>query len=211
MWKITPYWWFRRDLPDGKPLEIADYALARHVMKNGNIVEDTDTKYVEDPDPKNAIKHHEVTDWLYSALTILDSKASALMRLNGVMVAAAAFLLKPDFTNHGHWYIRMAVPLSALLSTLSISFCLLVVCVDWPFMGLVERSGHGTTDPHDTSQPVVYDFRRELYHLQNCWNFRQFWFRCAWFISMIAAIFFFVAMTSFSYDIVMKGCVNATS
>ena len=31
--------------------------------------------------------------WLYDILTMLDAKASALMRLNGVLIAAAAFLL----------------------------------------------------------------------------------------------------------------------
>ena len=62
-----------------------------------------------------------VIEWLYSVLTTLDAKASALMRLNGVLIAAAAFLLglfgRPggvDFIDdkrkcHNYCFIRTAI------------------------------------------------------------------------------------------------------
>src|SRR5207247_2344942 len=85
--------------------------------------------------PTDTPKGGEALDWIYQLLNILDTKASALMRLNSVMLAAAAFLLNPVY-NAGRC-VKYAVALSGIGSTLSIAICLLVVSVDWRFLGFV--------------------------------------------------------------------------
>jgi hypothetical protein len=126
----------------------------------------------------------DVVDWIYGVLTILDAKASTLMRLNGVLIAAAAFLL--GLFGRRESILSMArsdamlVILSASLSTVSIFLCLLVVNVSWGFLGRVTKN-HGNR---------TFEFAREIESLDGAMRFRQTVYQAAWLISLIASIGF---------------------
>lgn len=123
--------------------------------------------------------------WLYDVLTTLDAKASALMRLNGVLIAAAAFLLGL-FGRLGNtilattmWDARVIIS-CALFSAASIFACLFVVNVSWSFLGKTNLSG---TDGCDCTT--------ELRDLGDACGLRQVMYRLAWWISFCASIGFF--------------------
>lgn len=127
----------------------------------------------------------EVVEWIYGVLTTLDAKASALMRLNGVLIAAAAFLLGL-FRRQGGSILSttnldaILIILCALLSAVSISFCLFVVNVSWPFLGKVTKNNGS------------FDFANEIESLSKACSFRQCAYRSAWWISLFASIGFLV-------------------
>lgn len=133
-----------------------------------------------DTTAENAVK------WLYEVLTTLDSKASALMRLNGVLIAAAAFLLGlfgrqgGTILATGSWDARLII-LSALLSACSIFACLFVVNVSWPFLGETKIVDDQTLRCED-----------EIKRLGCASTFRQIMYRLAWWISFSASIGFLV-------------------
>ena len=133
-------------------------------------------------------------DWLYSLLNTLDSKASALMRLNGVMVAAMSFLSgpvqpvsplsgQPQAVLH-HTFSALentllaSLVLSSLASIISIGLCLFVVAIDWDFYE------HVKLDP-------TPDFSREVYELQKITLCRQRCYRLAWRFSAVGILVFF--------------------
>lgn len=117
-------------------------------------------------------------------LSILDAKASALMRLNGVMLAAAAFLLNAQNTSGRA--VNAWVAGSAIGSTISITLCLFVVSVDWRFLGLVVQSGR-----------TELDYTDEFYHLQKVASFRQLLYRVAWTVSLITTVAILIALVLF--------------
>jgi hypothetical protein len=126
----------------------------------------------------------EALESFYAVLTTLDSKASALMRLNGVVIAAAAFLLGL-FGRQGSTilstqsYDASLVIGCALLSAISITCCLLVVNVSWPFLGKVERSSDDT-----------FDCGKEILALEKARAFRERVYRFAWLLSLVASALF---------------------
>jgi hypothetical protein len=123
----------------------------------------------------------EAVAWIYTVLSTLDSKASALMRLNGVLIAAAAFLLGL-FQRQGGTILSttkfdaILIVWSALLSALSIALCLLVVSVRWHFLD--KAKAHGAT----------FDFGDEIEALEGESTWRQKVYRGAWLISAIASV-----------------------
>jgi len=131
-----------------------------------------------------SIKAKDVVEWIYGVLTTLDAKASALMRLNGVLIAAAAFLLGL-FRRQGGSILSTtsldaAVIVSlALLSTISIFCCLLVVDVGWPFLGKVTKNSNRT-----------FEFAEEIRSLDRVSRFRQSAYQFAWLITLLASIGF---------------------
>ena len=117
----------------------------------------------------------QAIDWLYGVLSVLDAKASALMRLNGVMLAAAAFLLNFQAPAGLRIPVSPRLILSiAVLSSFSIALCLLVVSVDWRFLGLVRQTER------------EFDFTDEIANLQRVSLFRQGVYRLAWWFSFVA-------------------------
>ena len=126
----------------------------------------------------------EVVNWIYGVLTTLDAKASALMRLNGVLIAAAAFLLGL-FGRQGEAILStrrldaVVIILLAVLSAVSIFLCLFVVRVSWPFLGKVIKNDDKT-----------FDFANEIACLDQASAHRQWIYQCAWSISAIASFGF---------------------
>lgn len=123
----------------------------------------------------------EAVDWIYAVLNTLDTKASALMRLNGVLIAAAAFMLglfRRDTILATSGFDAVAVVVAALLSAISMTLCLLVVNVGWHFLGLSRRRG------------TKYAFGDEITALSNAMTFRQKAYMAAWKVSVIASAIF---------------------
>ena len=123
--------------------------------------------------------------WLYDILSMLDSKASALMRMNGVLIAAAAFLL--GVVGRQGTTVLATTPFDsrlisacALLSALSISACLFVVNVSWPFLGKT-RINDKDVDCGD-----------EISGLDAACTFRRRMYRAAWWLSLVASLGFLV-------------------
>lgn len=137
------------------------------------------------PDATSFIKAVDAVDWVYAVLTTLDAKASALMRLNGVLIAAAAFLLgqfgRPDPTVLSRTpFDAAAIVICAFLSAVSITYCLMVVNVSWDFLGKVKQTNGD------------FDFSDEIRELDATCTKRQTYYQNAWRFSC-AAIFGFLA------------------
>lgn len=135
------------------------------------------------PNGNAKLEVKEVVEWIYEVLTTLDAKASALMRLNGVLIAAAAFLLGLFHRQGGSIlsttsFDAVLIIVCALLSAVSITFCLFVVNVSWPFLGKV------------TKENSTFEFANEIKSLDEASNFRQGAYRWAWKISLIASFGF---------------------
>lgn len=172
---LFPYWWCHGRDKTPKPLS-TDYVELRMGLRSANLNEGrligSIPATLANSDTEKAV------DWLYQLLTVLDSKASALMRLNGVMLAAAAFLLNLQVFN-----LRLIWGIAAL-SSISIALCLLVVSVDWPFLGLVNRTNNQV------------DFTDEVYNLKRVSKFREVIYRISWLISFVATLMFVAAFVS---------------
>jgi hypothetical protein len=138
--------------------------------------------------------------WFYETLTTLDTKSSALMRLNGVLIAACAFLLglfhvpEPTpgttilSTSHPEAFLIIT---SAFLSALSIGCCLFVVNVSWPFLGRVVLVNG------------KFDCRNEIISLSRACAFRQTMYRAAWVISCIAVLEFVIEFGFQTFHVIM--------
>jgi hypothetical protein len=175
MVRLFPYWWWvwigqRWSRGVDSPL-VGEYVKFRQGLANAQV----SGGRVTSPASSTLNSPTQAIEWLYGVLSILDSKASALMRLNGVMLAAAAFLL--NF--RGPTDVRIPVSLRlilsiAVLSSFSIALCLLVVSVDWRFLGLVRQTER------------EFDFTDEIANLQRVSLFRQGVYRLAWWLSFVA-------------------------
>src|SRR5439155_5318173 len=171
-----PYWWIAwvyRQQPLFRDYVLLRQGLTSAAEKGGRLTS---------PIPAN-INAERAVEWLYHVLSVLDTKASALMRLDGVMLAAATFLLgfftRPDAVQIAKVSHGMVFWIAAL-SSVSIALCLLVVSIDWSFLGLVRR----TEDR--------LDFTEEIDHLERVAKFRQLVYRVAWVVSFAAAVLFVV-------------------
>ena len=182
---IFPYWWMRYELKNTQNFRLCEYVLRRHLLSQTtlNLSGAVVSPY---PTASHPLPGDKALEWIYQLLSVLDTKASALMRLNGVMLAAAAFMLRPG--DEPSRLFTLVVAGSAIGSTISIAFCLLVVSVDWRFLGLATVS---------TKTPQMIDFTHEFFHLQKVTDFRQFFYRAAWTISFLSTVAFFVAIMNF--------------
>ena len=154
------------------------YALATAILKDPSQVCCAPLTETE------SVKAKDVVEWIYGVLGTLDAKASALMRLNGVLIAAAAFLLGL-FRPQGGSILSTTnldaalIVLLAFFSAISIFCCLLVVDISWPFLGRVTKNNNRT-----------FEFAEEIKSLDKISRFRQNAFRLAWLISLVASIGF---------------------
>lgn len=182
---------------DGNEIANSDY-FSPYIKKRYSLSESKlevvngklQTEYLENLPPGES-----VLKWFYEVLGVLDSKSSALMRLNGVMVAAASFLLGP--ANASTW-IKILISLSALCSSISIFLCLFVVSVTWPFLGRAS-----VTSP-DSAERVarVVDFTKEFSDLDSTINRRVKLYKNAWRLSMLSAAVFIFAFALYSYQFI---------
>jgi hypothetical protein len=113
-------------------------------------------------------------DAIYFVLSVLDTKSSALMRLDGV-VLAAAFV---GVTAHLYEIKSAGFGFTAFPCMISMIICLTIVGVDWPFLGNAALS--------DDKKTV--DFTSEITELRKVRRFREGGYRVAWFFALISAL-----------------------
>lgn len=125
----------------------------------------------------------EKADEIYKVMSILDSKASALMRFSSVLLAAATFLLKKTTDP------KVPDPLAgidlgaqdfkwvALFLFLSIIFCIPVIGVDWKFLGYIDLANK--------------DAAAEINNLQITFQARQRYYQISWFLTLISIFLLF--------------------
>ena len=192
MYKISAYRYFsRKRFRDGSSDADLPFLQRRRALDQTNYDLEQKRKAIERAiaagTPPPILTNTEVAfgraillcDWLYAILNTLDSKASALMRLNGVMVAAATFLHQQ---NSG-FAASIALAISSVASTLSIACCLSVVSLDWPFYHYVKMDANNSPDPTE-----------ELFHLQRVTIFREKMYRYGWALSSIGILSFFFCL-----------------
>ncbi|WP_192560504.1 hypothetical protein [Pseudomonas allokribbensis] len=134
------------------------------------------------------ISGENLLKWIYDVLAILDTKASALMRLNGVMLATTTFMLIHGATLQ----IKVLIIFNALPLTLSIILCLFVVNVDWPFLGKAKMPK--TPDSATEIAGQTIDFTEEFSRLESMIGIRTLIYRWAWGLSLFAAVAFIIAL-----------------
>lgn len=126
-----------------------------------------------------AIKEH-----FYSTLTTLDSKASALMAFDGILIAAATFAFPTAFSDLWRWMLLVVI----VIALIAAGFCLAVAQVSYSFLGKVRI----TPGP-----PRALDFSEELNALDVAVQRRTNFYRTAWRLSfgtvIISPIMFIVA------------------
>jgi len=185
-----PYWWlywcFGKRRGTRKDFLFSPYIIARQALCESSPA-NAGSLLLEQP-ASSSVRGDKALEWIYHLLGVLDSKASALMRLNGVMLAAAAFLLNPQYKSGQ--LITSLVAVSGIGSTLSIACCLLVVSVDWRFLKLVEKK------PRQDGA-LELDFSEEFYHLQRVADSRQSCYRVGWLVSLTATVVFLFAIGLF--------------
>jgi hypothetical protein len=109
-------------------------------------------------------------DYLYDCLTVLDTKASALLQYDGIILAAATLGITLFPKN------SIGIPLfviSLILSGVSSILCLQVIWVYW------------------TTTREFEDDEREFKELMNCRNKRTLFYRASWLVAL-GSVFFLV-------------------
>jgi hypothetical protein len=178
---LFPYWWIAgliRLFGAGKQNVATDrYLRRRQSLLHAKVTEDGrivgPLQAVVD-DPARAL------EWLHRQAAALVARASALMTLNGVMLAAAAFLLSIASAG-GTSALQVDagyVMWVAALSSISILFCLFVVSIDWPSLGRIEETPDGL------------DFTTEFEHLCRAARLKECAYRLAWVVSFVATLLF---------------------
>jgi hypothetical protein len=114
--------------------------------------------------------------FVYAMLGYIDSKASALMRFDGVVLAVLALVSQ----HQSSLVVGVVLALVALLVFLSIVCCVLVIDISWPFLGLAVPSA---------GQQKTAD---ELKELRKVLYFRECAYRWAWIFAAWAMIFMFI-------------------
>jgi len=112
---------------------------------------------------------------LYENLTILDSKASALMAFDGILIAAATFAFPTAFSDLWRGTLFGVI----VIALVAAGFCLGVAQVSYPFLDKVRI----TPGP-----PRGLDFSEELNALDVAVQRRTCFYRSAWRLSLLAVI-----------------------
>jgi hypothetical protein len=118
-----------------------------------------------------------VVDTIYTFLNILDSKASALMRYNGIILAVIALMVRsgqglPDIA-----YVIVYTTLASILS------CLLVVGVFWRFYEFVKTTGNPLDDELDVLRRVLV--------------MREAAYQVAWWLAVVVSILLVIHFADF--------------
>jgi len=125
-------------------------------------------------------------EFFYEALTVLDHKAEALMVFDGILIAAAAFLLDRGNLHLVHKWRRILVLLAILLALFAAAACLFVARVKYSFLGDVTIQGG--------KLQLTEEFQALTVVLAN----RTFDYELAWYLSVSAVcLSILVAASSF--------------
>jgi hypothetical protein len=115
------------------------------------------------------IQQQKIIKSIYSLLAILDSKASALMRYNGIILAVVGLFVRLE-TQHGVHGIDLAIMLVTLFS---IMLCLLVVGIFWRFLELAF--------PADGGRNIEF----EIEQLKRVLHLRETSYQLAWLLAVV--------------------------
>jgi len=127
--------------------------------------------------PPNALL---IKECFYSNLTVLDTKASALMAFDGILIAVASFTVQAG----GVFEKQPVVPLIVIITALiAAGLCLFVAQISYPFLGkvVIKPGTPGTLDCTD-----------ELNALHGAVDWRTGFYRIAWVLSLIAIALFLI-------------------
>ena len=114
---------------------------------------------------------------IYTFFGILDSKASALMRFNGIILAVIALILRSKGTVPAITYVVVYMTLASILA------CLLVVGVFWRFL---EWVGSGTNALND-----------ELHVIRRVLVMREAAYQVAWWLAGVVSILLIIHFADF--------------
>jgi len=127
--------------------------------------------------PPNALA---IKECFYSNLTVLDTKASALMAFDGILIAVASFTVQAG----GVFEKQPVVPLIVIITALiAAGLCLFVAQISYPFLGKV-ISKPGT--------PNGLDYNTEINALHGAVDWRTCYYRIAWWLSLTAIALFLI-------------------
>jgi hypothetical protein len=137
-------------------------------------------------DPKIAAKEGSdspktILDEIYKFLGILDSKASALMRYNGIILAVIALMVRQSRTMPSVTYYIVALTIASILA------CLLVVGIFWRFLGWVKPTGANDTEKFGTELDLI---RRVLI-------LRELAYQLAWWASAVVLFMLWAHLSDF--------------
>ena len=131
----------------------------------------------------NPLKAKDTTEFLYNALTILDSKASALMTFDSILIAAAAFTIEKE---GGFDWQRVFTLLAIVMALVAAALCLLVARISYAFLGKVVMTSAAA------GAPARLDYSNELSALDEAVITRTQYYRMAWRLSLLALVPFLI-------------------
>ncbi|MFD2183759.1 hypothetical protein [Rhodoplanes azumiensis] len=131
------------------------------------------------------LKQQTTIDEIYKLLNILDSKASALMRYNGIILAVITFS-----THAGQPFSKLVYAI-VFLTLASIFSCLMVVGVFWNLLSYIEPAKFT-----DDAAPIEGsgDLTKEANSLRKLLLLRETAYQTAWWsallVSLLLAVYF---------------------
>jgi Na+-driven multidrug efflux pump len=129
-------------------------------------------------------------EFFYEALSVLDHKAEALMVFDGILIAAATFILDRGNLHRIHKWRRLLVLLAILLALLAAGACLFVARVKYSFLGDMTIVG-GKLQTSEEFHALAVALAR-----------RTFDYELAWYLSVGAiCLSILVAASSFIFPI----------
>ncbi|HMG80717.1 MAG TPA: hypothetical protein VK591_18680 [Xanthobacteraceae bacterium] len=140
------------------------------------------------PDPPAGPTDQEKIKWLYDVLTILDSKAGALLAFDGLLVAAVA-LMYDRMSQEAGWlhYASLGLMLVTLAAAL---LCLFVAHVSYAFLGKID--------------PAIYNNTAEIDELARLVEVRTHRLWRGWNLSVIAVFLFIGLLIIFLFSALCK-------
>jgi hypothetical protein len=122
-----------------------------------------------------------IKECFYGNLTVLDTKASALMTFDGILIAVASFTVQTGGVFEKQPIVPLIVIITALIAA---GLCLFVAQISYRFLGkVIIKPGASDT----------LDYTAEIKALHGAVDRRTFYYRTAWYLSLIA-IALFLAM-----------------
>jgi hypothetical protein len=122
-----------------------------------------------------------ILDEIYKFLGILDTKASALMRYNGIILAVITLMVRQRGDMPHITYYIIALTIASILA------CLLVVGIFWRFLEWVKPNGADDAEKLDTELDMI---RRVLI-------LREAAYQIAWWASAAVLFMLWVHLTDF--------------
>jgi hypothetical protein len=130
------------------------------------------------PNASSVASDKQIREYAYSVLGVLDSKASALMRFDAVILTMLTLIYNNIWTRGVGELVPVLMAGVAFLTLASIFLCLFVVAVSWPFLGYAVPAG--TTRP--------YGQRDELEELAKAMCFREASYMLSWTFCSLAML-----------------------